>query len=75
LEIGESDTFAMKAVEVRCFEDGVSVDRHIAITLVIGNDEHDIGRLRANRDTRPGSKNTEERETDQGQEAHVPKEE
>ena len=45
VEVGEADTFSVETVEVRGFQDGVAVARQVAIALVVGQDEDDVGPL------------------------------
>ena len=43
LEVGEADALAAELVQVRGLEDRVTVGSDIAVTLVIGEDEKDVG--------------------------------
>jgi hypothetical protein len=45
LEIGEADAFAAELIQVRCLEDGIPVRAEIPVTLVIREDEDDIGSI------------------------------
>lgn len=45
MEIGEAHALGVKGVEVRRFQDGISVGGKIAVALIIGEDEKDVGTL------------------------------
>jgi hypothetical protein len=49
MEIGEADAFGMKAVDVGRLEDRIAMTRKVAVTLVVGQDENDVGLLAGDR--------------------------
>ena len=44
VKIRESPSFVVKAIEVRCFEDRITVTGKVPIALIVGKDQNDIGR-------------------------------
>ena len=41
--VGETNALAMELVEVRCLDHGVAVAAELAVALVVGQDEDDVG--------------------------------
>ena len=43
VEVGQADGLGVQAVEVRRLEDRIAVAREVAVALVVGHDDDDVG--------------------------------
>lgn len=48
MKIGEAHAVGVELIKVRGFKDGVAVAGEVAVALVVGHDEDDVGFLRWN---------------------------
>ncbi len=55
VEVRKPHTFGMQPVHVRCLDHRIAVRRDVAVALIIGNDEDDVGRV-GNESRRGGQK-------------------
>ena len=69
VEIGEAHALGVKGVEVRRFQDGILVGGKIAVALIVGEDEKDVGTLGSGGECNEGKKEGE-RQGEKGAEVH-----
>ena len=51
MKIGQMDSIIIKSIDIRGMNPGITRAAEIAITLVVGNDDNDIGRIGINNHT------------------------